>query len=86
MTHVEGHEDPLVLIDRIMARLEEMEDVVTRIEELARECGRGRGTAYKLYRLVVEAKELLRLLRHTVYEDCVCGGSAAAGPRHPPQR
>ena len=83
---MEEREDPLVLIDRVMARLEEMEEVVTRIDELSRECGRGRGTAYKLYRLVVEAKELLRLLRRTVFEDCVCGGSAAAGPRHQPQR
>ncbi len=77
-------EDPLVVIDRVMGRLEEMERLVARLDAILRECGGGRGVGYQLYRLVQEVEELLRLLRHLVFEEC--GGSAAAGPRHQHQR
>ncbi len=65
--------DPLVVIDRVMARLEEMERHVARLEGVLRECGSGRGVAYQLYRVLVETEELVRELRRIVFEECTCG-------------
>jgi len=79
--------DPLALIDKLMSVLEQMEVQVARLGEVLRRCreegGEG-GSVYPLYQLVMRAEDILRELRRAVFEEC--GGSAAAGLQHEPQR
>ncbi|NPA04949.1 MAG: hypothetical protein GXO09_02490 [Crenarchaeota archaeon] len=63
-------EDPLVLIDKAMGILEELEKSIGRVSSSAEKGEVRRGQVFRLYNLVVNLEETLRELRRLVYEKC----------------